>query len=70
MDATATERTNDILTSDQMADYLCLDRGTPPVWRSRGIPDIPYYKVGRAVRYKRSDLDAFLAANRVGGDAA
>ena len=28
---------------------------------------LPFYKVGRAVRYRQSDLDAFLAARRVEG---
>lgn len=43
-------------------DALAQDR-----YRRRGIP---YVKLGGRVRYLREDVLAYLAANRVGGDAA
>lgn len=46
------------LTTPQAADYLGLSRYTLEVWRSRG--DGPQYlKLGRSVRYRVDDLDAF-----------
>jgi hypothetical protein len=38
---------------------FCLRR-----WRNREI-NIPYCRVGRLVKYRVSDLTAFLAANRI-----
>jgi excisionase family DNA binding protein len=32
------------------------------VWRSTGRYNLPFLKVGRLVRYRRADLDAWLAA--------
>ena len=43
-------------------DALAQDR-----YRRRGIP---YVKIGGRVRYLREDVLDFLAANRIGGDAA
>lgn len=43
-------------------DALAQDR-----YRRRGLP---YTKIAGRVRYVREDVLAYLAANRVGGDAA
>lgn len=43
-------------------DALAQDR-----YRGRGLP---YVKIGGRVRYLREDVLNYLAANRVGGDAA
>jgi hypothetical protein len=43
-------------------DALAQDR-----YRRRGIPHV---KIGGRVRYLRADVVRFLAANRIGGDAA
>jgi excisionase family DNA binding protein len=32
------------------------------VWRSTGRYNLPFFKIGRKVRYRRADLDAWLAA--------
>lgn len=57
-----------VATSAQIAqvvqttvDALAQDR-----YRRRGIP---FVKIGGRVRYLREDVIAFLAANRVGGEA-
>jgi hypothetical protein len=43
---------------------------TPPktlvTWRCTGRVKLPYVKIGGNVRYRKSDLDAFIAANTVG----
>jgi predicted site-specific integrase-resolvase len=35
--------------------------GTLSVWRTTGRYDVPFIKVGRHVRYKLKDIQAFLA---------
>ena len=50
----------DLLDDKAAAAYLSLSPGTLSVWRSTGRYNIPYVKVGRLVRYRRADLDAWL----------
>lgn len=35
--------------------------GTLSVWRSTGRYELPFLKIGRKVRYRRTDLEAWLA---------
>ena len=63
------ESPQDILTSDQAAEYLGIRRQTLEVWRCTRRVNIPYHKIGRCVRYRRADLDRYLDAHRVGGDS-
>lgn len=55
---------NDLLTEPQAAEYL---GGIPPrtlrQWRYTGKGPI-FTKLGRAVRYRRDDLDAWIEGNR------
>jgi hypothetical protein len=40
---------------------------TLEVWRAAGThPELRFFKIGRAVRYRIADLEAFLTANAVG----
>ncbi|MCJ0877806.1 helix-turn-helix domain-containing protein [Pseudomonas sp. JI-2] len=50
----------------QAADVLCLKPTTLAVWRSTGRYNLPYLKVGRLVRYRVSDIAAFLARRTAG----
>ena len=52
------------------AEYIGVKPGTLQVWRSTKRYPLPYLKVGRLVRYRQSDLDAFLKASVVGEVAA
>lgn len=47
------------------AAYLGTTPATLATYRCRKTIDLPYYKVNSAVRYRKSDLDAFLARCRV-----
>jgi len=47
------------LDSDQAAEYLGLKRTTLEAWRTRGSGP-RFVKLGRLVKYRRSDLDAFI----------
>jgi excisionase family DNA binding protein len=51
----------DLLTPEQAADYLQIAPATLAIWRGKtGKQAIPFVKVGRAVRYRRSDLIEWL----------
>jgi excisionase family DNA binding protein len=56
----------DLLTREQAADYLGVAPQTLAVWamaKNRPHRPLPFVKIGRLVRYRRSDLDAFITAN-------
>jgi excisionase family DNA binding protein len=54
------QRTRELLDEKQAADVLTVAPGTLSVWRSTGRYKIPFVKVGRRVRYRRSDLLEWL----------
>lgn len=54
------ERSRELLDDKQAAAYLTTTPGTLGVWRSTGRYNLPFVKVGRNVRYRRADLDAWL----------
>jgi hypothetical protein len=39
---------------------------TLAVWRATKRYDLPFYKIGRLVKYKISDLEAFIQESRKG----
>jgi excisionase family DNA binding protein len=59
---------NDLLNEKSAAQFLEVEPGTFSVWRCTGRYKIPFIKVGRLVRYRQSDLDAWLESRtRVNG---
>lgn len=52
--------TSPMLDEAQAAKHLGVVPGTLSVWRSTGRYQLPYLKIGRKVRYRLSDLDAWL----------
>jgi excisionase family DNA binding protein len=52
----------ELLTSEQAAAYIGISPGTHEiqVWRCTKRYHIPFIKVGRLVRYRKSELDSFL----------
>lgn len=54
----------DRLNNQEAAQYLGLKAATLNKWRVYGEGP-PFIKVGRLVRYRRSDLDAYLSGRRV-----
>ena len=52
------------LRPSEAATYLRLAKSTLAKWRLSGDGP-PYCKVGRAVVYRRSDLDAWLGARQL-----
>ena len=59
---TSVEITRDLLSEQEAAQILDTAPGTLSVWRSTGRYNLPFVKVGRKVRYRRSDLVAWLDA--------
>jgi excisionase family DNA binding protein len=51
------------LCEKQAANLLGLSPKTLRNWRSTGQTKLPFIKLGRAVRYAKSDLEAFCQAN-------
>jgi hypothetical protein len=63
----STNQDLDILLREQdAADLLCLSVRTLQSWRIR-LAGPPFVQVGRAVRYRRRDLIAWIDANTCGG---
>lgn len=54
-----------LLDGSQAAAILGVMPGTLEVWRTTKRYPLPYIKVGRNVRYRRSALEAFLVARTV-----
>jgi predicted DNA-binding transcriptional regulator AlpA len=51
------------------AEILGITAGTLSVWRCTRRYPLPYVKVGRAVRYRLSDLEAYMQSRTVGAAA-
>lgn len=49
-----------LLTPHQVARILGVGVETLNVWRATKRYNLPYVKTGRLVRYRASDLDAFI----------
>lgn len=53
----------ELLTRREAADYLGVSEQTLAIWKCTGRYKLPYVKIGRLVKYRKSDLDAFIASN-------
>jgi excisionase family DNA binding protein len=62
-----TKQNSDLLTESEAADFLGVGPKTLAIWRSTKRYPLSYVKVGRLVRYYRSDLVSFLESRRVHG---
>jgi excisionase family DNA binding protein len=49
------------MDTPEAARYIGAKPSTLEVWRSTGRYDLPFEKVGRKVRYRKSALDRWLA---------
>jgi excisionase family DNA binding protein len=49
-----------LLTRVEAAEYLGVQPQTLAVWATTGRYQLPFVRIGRCVRYKVSDLDAWL----------
>lgn len=59
---------DDVLaTPEEAAQLIKIAESTLQKWRSTGENNIPFVKIGRSVRYKVSDLKAYVDRHVVGG---
>ena len=64
-DSPRTDLTTDpLLTEKDACAYLRVSKRNLYCWRMAGL--IPYFKIGRAVRFRKAELDATLERMRVG----
>lgn len=56
-----------LLTGEQTAAILNVSPATLAVWRcTRRYPGLKYCKIGKCVRYREQDVQAFIRAGAVG----
>mgnify|MGYP000589493510 CR=1 FL=1 len=58
-----------LMTPEEVATYLGLEVETLNVWRCTKRYNLPYSKIGRLVRYRAEDVEAFVTS-RIEGEAA
>ena len=63
-DSLRTEIHTALMTEKQTCAYLNVSKRNLYCWRMAGL--IPYFKIGRAVRFRKSELDAALERMRAG----
>jgi len=55
----------ELLTRKQAANYLGIAASTLAIWASVKRYNLPYIKIGHLVKYRRKDLDAFIASRTI-----
>jgi excisionase family DNA binding protein len=60
-----TVQESELLTTKEAARVLHCSAGTLAFWRWEGELDLPYVRIGRAIRYHRQDLEEFIRRRRV-----
>jgi excisionase family DNA binding protein len=53
----------ELLSRKEASAYLGISEQTLAIWKCTGRYNLPCVKIGRLVKYKRTDLDAFIARN-------
>lgn len=64
--STASPPRPELLTRPEAAEYLGVKPQTLAIWATTKRYSLPMIKVGRLVKYRRSDLDRFLRERTVG----
>lgn len=55
-----------LMTPRDAAVYIGVKINTLAVWRMTNKYGLPYLKLGKAIRYRKEDLDAWLVSKSVG----
>jgi hypothetical protein len=63
----AAAQDQEMLARAGAAKYLGIKPQTLATWATTGRYAVPFFHVGKSVRYRISDLEAWLAARRAGG---
>ena len=56
----------DWINPSQFEQDYGVKESTQAVWRSTGRYSLPFYKIGRLVRYKRSEVETWLDSRAAG----
>lgn len=56
---------SELLTREQAAEYLGVTPQTLAIWACVKRYNLPYVKIGRLVKYRLPDLDAFIARRTI-----
>ena len=59
--------TNQLVNRHEAAQFLGVAENTLAVWATNKRYNLPYVKIGRCVRYKLSDLNAFIEKRTLSG---
>lgn len=54
-----------LMSRTAAADYLNIKPNTLATWQSTKRYGLPVVKIGRCAKYRKSDLDAFIAQNTI-----
>jgi len=57
----------DLLDERETSEVLGVAKGTLTVWRHRRSQPLRWVQVGRSIRYRRTDIAAFIEANLTEG---
>lgn len=66
--ATATRKQSDLVSRDEAAAYLGVSPKTLATWASTKRYPLSMVKIGRVVKYRLSDLDAFIESRTTGNE--
>ncbi|MBX3152724.1 helix-turn-helix domain-containing protein [Candidatus Obscuribacterales bacterium] len=53
---------SDLMSRKEAALYLGVSERTLAIWKCTGRYKLPVVKIGRLAKYRRADLDAFIAS--------
>lgn len=58
---------SNLMSRREAALYLGIAEQTLAIWKTTGRYNLPVVKIGRLAKYRKSDLDAFIARRVQGG---
>jgi excisionase family DNA binding protein len=64
-DRSDSQQPHPLYSSRDAANYLGIAGGTLEIWRCTKRHQIPFIRVGRLIKYRKVDLDAWLDAQTV-----
>jgi len=56
-----------LLSRKEASQFLGIQENTLAVWATNKRYNLPFYKVGRLVKYRLSDIEKFIQDNQKGG---
>lgn len=59
-----TDDTERLISEEQAAARLGLLAQTLRMWRHKGLGRLPYFRIGKCIRYKPSEIAAYIAQQR------